>query len=160
MEAGLDLYAEMAMAFRALLAAVLGALIGWERHFRNPVDSEIRTFAAVSLGACTFGLISVHSAGGNFDPTHISAQVVTGMGFIGAGIILKESGRIRGLATAASLWATASVGLALAHGYFGIALVNTTVIFLVRHVPDWRRMDSTYRSGAAERDAAPPSAGG
>lgn len=159
MEAGLDLYAEMAMAFRALLAAVLGALIGWERKFRNPIDSEIRTFAAVSLGACVFGLISVHSAGTNFDPTHVSAQVVTGIGFIGAGIILKESGRIRGLATAATLWATASVGLALAHGLFGIALVNTAAIFLVRHIPDLRRIDSTYQTAAAASGGTRPDDG-
>lgn len=126
---------EIIMLGQLLLSSVLGALIGWERVYRNPLESEIRTFAAVALGACAFGLVSVLAAGDKVDPTRISAQVVTGIGFLGAGMILHDKGRTRGLATAALLWATASVGLAIAHGLYVIGIFCAAVVFTVRHFP-------------------------
>jgi putative Mg2+ transporter-C (MgtC) family protein len=145
---------ELTLAFRALLAAFLGGLVGWERYYRNKVDSEMRAFAAVSLGACTFGLVSAYVPFPGLNPTQISAQVVSGIGFLGAGIILKDSGRVKGLATAATLWASASIGLALAYGMYSVGILNAVIIFLVRHVPDWRKVDSTYRY--QEPPADPP----
>jgi putative Mg2+ transporter-C (MgtC) family protein len=130
------------IVIRISLAALFGGLIGWERYFRNKLDSEIRTFAAVCLGACGFGMVASSTASG----APIAAQVVSGIGFLGASVILREQGRVKGIATAATLWATASVGLALGYGLYILGCVVTLVVFLVRHVPDWRRIDSTYQN--------------
>lgn len=137
---------ELAMAGKVLLAALLGAVIGWERIFRNKIDSEIRTFAAVSLGACIFGLVSLHVAGDKYDPARIASNVVQGIGFLGAGVILRDQGRVRGMATAASLWSSAAVGMAVAFDLFILALVSAGAVFLVRHLPDWRHIDSTWQN--------------
>ncbi|MBP6734266.1 MAG: MgtC/SapB family protein [Chromatiaceae bacterium] len=118
-----------------ILAAVLGAVVGWERRYHNRLESEVRTFASVALGACAFGLVSILAAGDKVDPTRISAQVVTGIGFLGAGMILHQQNRTTGLATAALLWATAAVGLAIAHGLYLIGIVTAAVVFIVRHFP-------------------------
>lgn len=138
---------EWIMVGKALLAALLGGAIGWERIYRNKIDSEIRTFAAVSLGACIFGLVSIMAAGDKYDPARIASNVVQGIGFLGAGIILRDQGRVRGMATAATLWSSAAVGLAVAFDLFTLALIGAFSIFLVRHVPDWRHIDSTYQDG-------------
>jgi putative Mg2+ transporter-C (MgtC) family protein len=93
-------------ALYVLLAGVLGGIVGWQREHMG-IEAGVRTFAAVSLGACVFGLIYPAD-------TRIAAQVVTGIGFLGAGVIMRGRGHIHGLTTAASLWAVASVGLAIA----------------------------------------------
>lgn len=153
----MSLSMELELTFRAVLSAVLGGLIGWERQFRNKIDSEIRTFAAVALGACTFALVSAYSPFTGVEPSRVAANVVTGIGFLGAAVILKDSGRIKGLATAASLWATASVGIALGYGMYMIGTLIALVIFLVRHIPDWRRIDSTYQNhDAPDNSPSPP----
>ena len=129
------------MAGRAMLAALLGALIGWERE-QHGREAGIRTYAAVSLGACVFGLISSHVSMGS-DPTRIAAGVVTGVGFLGAGVILREQGRIAGLTTAATIWATSSVGLAIAFGMYVLGALTTLITFAllaVHHLPGWSRL--------------------
>lgn len=125
------------MLGRALLAVVLGGLIGWERRYQHHIESQIRTFAAVALGACTFGMVSMIAAGDKAPPTMISAQVVSAIGFLGAGVIFHDRDRTTGLATAALLWATASVGLALAHGLYILGVGNALAIFVVRHFPSF-----------------------
>lgn len=120
---------------KLILSAILGALIGWERRYHNPLESEVRTFASVALGACAFGLVSVLAVPEHTDPTRISSNVVTGIGFLGAGMILHQQRRTTGLATAALLWSTAAVGLAIAHGLYVIGIATATVVFLVRHFP-------------------------
>lgn len=134
----MDWNVEAMMALRAVAAALLGAVIGWERE-RHGRDAGIRTYAAVALGACVFGLVSSHVGGG--DPTRIAANVATGVGFLGAGVILREAGRVSGLTTAATIWATASVGLGIAYGMYLLGLLTTAIVFVllaVRHVPAWR----------------------
>lgn len=131
------------MALRAVLAALFGGVIGWERE-RHGRDVGIRTYAAVALGACVFGLVSSHVDGG--DPTRIAANVATGVGFLGAGVILRESGRISGLTTAATIWATASVGLAIAYGMYTLGLLTTAIVFVllaIHHLPTWRWLKGT-----------------
>ena len=108
----LDWALELSMAARLLYAAVLGIAIGLERERHNRA-AGIRTYAAISIGACGFGLISMHVNAP--DPTRIAAQVVSGIGFIGAGIIFRQADRVSGLTTAATIWATAAVGLAVAY---------------------------------------------
>jgi len=137
----MDWEIEALMALRALAAALLGALIGWERE-QHGREAGIRTYAAVSLGACVFGLVSAHVTGAT-DPTRIAAGVVTGVGFLGAGVILREQGRVAGLTTAATIWATASVGLAIAYGMYLLGILTTLIIFgllALHHLPTWHKI--------------------
>ncbi len=123
-------------ALRLLLAAILGGAIGVEREIHDH-PAGIRTHMLVSLGAAIFTLLGivgfeeVQSAPGvvvPVDPTRIAAQVVSGIGFLGAGAIIKYGTTVRGLTTAASLWATASIGMAAAAGAWLIASVGTVIM--------------------------------
>lgn len=137
----MDWNLELLMAARAVLAALLGALVGWERE-QHGREAGIRTYAAVSLGACVFGLISSHVSTVS-DSTRIAAGVVTGVGFLGAGVILREQGRIAGLTTAATIWATSAVGLAIAFGMYVLGALTTLVtvaLLAVHHFPGWHKL--------------------
>ncbi|SKB01805.1 putative Mg2+ transporter-C (MgtC) family protein [Prosthecobacter debontii] len=143
---------ELLLAFRAIMAAVLGGFVGWERE-RHGREAGIRTYAAVSLGACIFGLISSH-ASTTGDPGRIAAQVVTGVGFLGAGVILRDQGRIHGLTTAATLWATASVGLAISYGMYTLGTLGALIIFSLlaaHHLPAWTRFKNRHGDCSAQR---------
>ena len=126
---------ELRFAADVLLAAILGALIGLERE-RHVGHAGIRTHAAVAVGSCLFGFISMNIAAPGFsniilnpaDPSRVAAQIVSGIGFLGAGVILRDKGRVRGLTTAATVWATASVGLAVANKLYILALSTTAII--------------------------------
>ena len=115
---------------------MLGAIIGFEREY-HAKEAGIRTHLLVALGACLFMILSVYGFDFmldrdhvSFDPSRIASQVVTGIGFIGAGTIILQKQMVRGLTTAAGLWVTAAIGLACGNGMFIIAAV-TTVIVLV-----------------------------
>ncbi|HYL40925.1 MAG TPA: MgtC/SapB family protein [Candidatus Binatus sp.] len=126
-----DLTAQLDFAARLIVAAALGGLIGAEREIHGH-PAGIRTHMLVALGSALFTVLSIHGfgqgPGSGIDPTRIAAQIVTGIGFLGAGAILKDGVVIRGLTTAASLWATAAVGLATGAGEYVIATVATVVI--------------------------------
>jgi putative Mg2+ transporter-C (MgtC) family protein len=142
--AAMDWNFELTLAARMLVAAVLGALIGWDRE-RQGSDAGLRTCIAISIGACAFCLISLHVQGG--DPGRIAAQVVTGIGFLGAGVILQYKGRIAGLTTAATLWTTASIGMASAYGMYVLAILTTLLIYgvlVLQHLPGWKRRTRIY----------------
>ena len=115
-----------------LLAALLGGLIGLERDLHGRA-AGLRTHLLVSLGAAVFTilseLISRNSAGIGImsDPSRIAAQIVTGIGFLGAGVIIKEGVNVRGLTTAACLWVAAAVGMAAGSGNFVIAICATVM---------------------------------
>ncbi len=117
---------EAEIVAQIVVAAVLGAAIGLEREF-GAQPAGLRTHMLVSLGATLFTLAGTEVA--NTDPTRIAAQVVTGIGFLGGGAIFKEGVNIRGLTTAASLWVTAAVGLAIGLGHW-IAAIATTALAL------------------------------
>lgn len=137
----MDWKIELLMAARAALAAFLGGLIGWERE-QHGREAGIRTYAAVCLGACVFGLVSVHIPNTS-DNTRIAAQVVSGVGFIGAGVILRDQGRLKGLTTAGSLWATAAVGLAIAFGMYVLGILSALILYgllALHHFPGWGRV--------------------
>ena len=113
---------------RILLATVLGGLIGIEREIREHT-AGFRTHILVSVGAAAFTVASSFGVEGTaFDPNRISAQVVTGIGFLGAGAIIRYGVSVRGLTTAASLWAVAAVGLAAGQGFYSAALITTAVV--------------------------------
>ena len=128
-----DLAAQLDFAARLVVAAALGGLIGAEREIHGH-PAGIRTHMLVALGSGLFTVLSIHGfgqgPGSGIDPTRIAAQIVTGIGFLGAGAILKDGVVIRGLTTAASLWATAAVGLAVGAGEYVIAIVAAAVILV------------------------------
>jgi putative Mg2+ transporter-C (MgtC) family protein len=113
------------------IALALGAAIGFEREMdRQPAG--FRTHALVALGAALFTIISAYGfSASSVDPTRIAAQIVSGIGFLGAGTILHHRGSIRGLTTAASLWSAAAVGMAAGAGLLVMAVVGTVLIVVV-----------------------------
>jgi putative Mg2+ transporter-C (MgtC) family protein len=126
------------IVLRVALAAALGGAIGLERELRER-EAGLRTHLLVSVGSALFTLVSAYAwddftfsaAGGvTFDPTRISAQIVTGIGFLGAGAIIRQGLSIRGLTTAATLWVVAAIGLASGAGYYWAAIVTTALVLL------------------------------
>jgi putative Mg2+ transporter-C (MgtC) family protein len=124
-----DLNLQADLALRLIVAAILGAAIGLERE-RHDHPAGIRTHLLVSVGAAAFTVLSIYSFGEGSDPGRVAAQIVTGIGFLGAGSILKGGGTVHGLTTAASLWVVAAVGMAAGTAAWGVA-VATTVIVLI-----------------------------
>jgi putative Mg2+ transporter-C (MgtC) family protein len=126
----IDLSVDLAYAIRLIIAAALGALIGLEREIHDH-PAGMRTHLLVSVGSAGFTVLSIAAfPAPGADPARIAAQIVTGIGFLGAGAILKEGATIRGLTTAASLWATAAVGMAAGAGAW-ITAVAITIIVIV-----------------------------
>lgn len=144
MALNMDWVTEIYLGARLLLACTLGGAIGWERELHGRV-AGIRTYVAVAVGACAFALIAAHVPD-RTNPHVIASGVVTGIGFLGAGVILREKGEIVGLTTAATLWATASSGLAVGYGMYVVGFVVAIVVFCLlaaHHLPFWRRLKPT-----------------
>jgi putative Mg2+ transporter-C (MgtC) family protein len=124
---------------RLLLAAVLGGAIGAEREL-NDQAAGLRTHMLLTIGACLFTLISAYGFGGGIgtDPSRLAAQIVTGIGFLGGGAIVRHGLTVKGLTTAASIWATASVGVAVGAGSYvlgvGGAVLVVGTLFGLRRV--------------------------
>lgn len=123
---------------RVVLAAVLGGAIGIEREIRER-EAGLRTHMLVAIGSALFTLVSAFGfhdffvRGGNVvrsDPTRIAAQIVTGIGFLGAGAIIRQGLSVRGLTTAATLWVVAAIGLATGAGYYSGAVITTVVVLI------------------------------
>lgn len=128
------------VVIRIVLAAVLGGVIGIERETREHT-AGFRTHILVSVGAAAFTLSSAFGIEGTgFDPNRITAQIVSGIGFLGAGAIIRYGVTVRGLTTAASLWAVAAVGIAVGQGFYSAALVTTALViislYLLRVIED------------------------
>ena len=112
---------------RLCLAAVLGGVLGFEREWRNKT-AGLRTNILIAIGSCLFTVMSIdmsRTAGG--DPTRIAAQIVTGIGFLGAGAIMRTGLNVQGLTTAAMIWVNAAVGVAAGGGEYRVAVVATAV---------------------------------
>ncbi|CAN5550607.1 hypothetical protein BH20CHL7_BH20CHL7_04990 [soil metagenome] len=125
-----DLATEFDIVARLVVAAVLGALIGLEREIHEH-PAGMRTHLLVSLGSAAFTVLSIHAfQAPGADPARIAAQIVAGVGFLGAGAILKEGATIRGLTTAASLWSVAAVGMAAGAGSWVVAITATVLVLL------------------------------
>jgi len=110
-----------------LLAVAFGALVGIEREL-TAKPAGLRTHMLVSLGACLFTVVSVSFA---VDPARIAAGIVAGIGFIGAGTIWAEKDKVKGITTAASLWATAAIGLTTGIGDYPLAAVVTVLVVII-----------------------------
>ena len=118
---------DLTIALRLLLAAILGALIGLEREIHDH-PAGMRTHLLVSLGSAGFTALSIYAfPSPGADPARVAAQIVTGIGFLGAGAILKQGVTIHGLTTAASLWVVAAVGMAAGAGAWVTALTITAI---------------------------------
>jgi putative Mg2+ transporter-C (MgtC) family protein len=131
-----DVATQLDFAARLLVVAALGALVGAEREIHGH-PAGIRTHMLVALGSAIFTVMSIHGFGQDadptrVDPTRIAAQIVSGIGFLGAGAILKDGVVIRGLTTAASLWATSAIGMAAGAGedILGTVAAATVLISL------------------------------
>ena len=144
----------MIFAARLVLAALLGGLIGLEREYHGRA-AGFRTHLLVSLGSCLMVLLSEayalkYTAGTvlSLDPTRIAGQIVTGIGFIGAGTIMREGLTIRGLTTAACLWVAAGLGMAVAAGLYFLSgfttLVALVALGVLKHL-EARVRRGTYR---------------
>ena len=122
-----------AVAFRILTALLIGGILGMERGMKNR-PAGLRTYMLVCMGSCVIMLTNqyIYQMTGTGDPVRLGAQVVSGIGFLGAGtIVTTRRSHIRGLTTAAGLWTAAGVGLALGIGFYEAALVGGCAIFLV-----------------------------
>jgi len=126
--------------FAMLVSLALGTMVGWERQVgRKPAG--LRTHALVCLGSTLFVLLTVHAArdygGGTVDPTRIIHGVVTGVGFLGAGSILRQEGFVHGLTTAASIWMVAAIGVAVGVHAWTLAISGTVLALIVLEAYRW-----------------------
>jgi putative Mg2+ transporter-C (MgtC) family protein len=139
-----DLGQQLEISIRLIVACVLGAAVGLEREM-HAHPAGMRTHLLVSLGSAAFTVLSIFffaspaAPNGSLptDPSRIAAQIVSGIGFLGAGAILKFGSSVRGLTTAASLWATAAVGMAAGAGAWVVAIVATLLIVLSLGPLNW-----------------------
>ncbi len=115
---------------RLLASIVAGGMVGLERQFNNK-SAGFRTNTLVSMGACIYVLINVTLTGNGGDPTRIIGQIVTGIGFLGAGVILHHGGNIHGLTTAATIWVSASLGSLAGLGLYWEALICTFAVVII-----------------------------
>src|SRR3989344_5126434 len=128
--------ATLTMIGQLILSVVLGMLIGFERERRGK-QAGLRTFTLVSLGSTLFTILSVSGFPGSevvstgYDPSRIASQIVVGIGFLGGGLIFLKEDYVYGLTTAAGLWATAAIGMAVGFRMYTISVVSTLLILLV-----------------------------
>ena len=123
----------LAVALRVFVAVIVGGVLGLERGMKNR-PAGLRTYMLVCVGACIVMLTNqyIYQVFGSGDPVRMGAQVVSGIGFLGAGtIIVTRRNQIKGLTTAAGLWSAAGVGLALGVGFYEAALAGTFAVFFV-----------------------------
>ncbi len=130
---------------RILMALLLGSMIGLEREWRQRM-AGLRTNAMVCVGACLFVLLSVTIAADDSSPSRIASQVVSGLGFLGGGVILREGLNIKGLTTAATIWCTGAVGVLLGWGELAMGLTGAVAILVINILlrPLQKKIQSDY----------------
>jgi len=111
-----------------IFSVFIGLIIGAEREYRNK-SAGLRTFILVSFGSCLFTILSVKI--GIENPDRLAANIITGIGFLGAGVIFKDDNKIGGITTATTIWATASLGMAIGSGHIALALLGTVLVLLI-----------------------------
>ena len=118
------------MSLRLLLAAGLGAAIGLEREYRRK-PAGLRTNILIAVGSALFTVMSIQLAQVGGTPDRIAAQIVTGMGFLGGGAILRSGSTIKGMTTAATIWVNAAIGMAAGAGEYALATIATAITLVV-----------------------------
>ena len=123
------------IVLKLLMAVIFGGVIGIEREaIGKPAGS--RTYALVAMGSTLFTILSINGfgQGPNIDPTHLAAQIIVGIGFIGAGLIIFHKQHVEGITTAAALWVTAAVGMSIGVGWYLVSGIATALILLVLYI--------------------------
>ena len=141
------------LILRLFLGGMMGGLIGLEREFRAK-EAGLRTHFIVALGSALFMIISQYAFGGRYDAARVAAQVVSGIGFIGAGVIIFQKNVVRGVTTATGLWVAAAIGLACGAGMYVVAVAATLMtvlcletMHLVHHYVAERMVEVTLALG-------------
>ncbi|MBI2908663.1 MAG: MgtC/SapB family protein [Chloroflexi bacterium] len=125
---------ELDLVLRLLLAAVIGGIIGYERELAHK-PAGLRTHSLVCVGACLFTIASATGFGPGTDPSRISAGIVVGIGFLGAGTIMREERAVIGLTTAATVWAVSAIGLAVGAGLYFLAIATALIVYVALRFP-------------------------
>lgn len=122
---------EYSILLKLLLAIFLAGLVGWQRE-KTKTPAGLRTHMLVGMGSTIFTIIS-YELGliSDIDPTRLTAGIVTGIGFLGAGTIIHQSDSVRGLSTAASIWTVAAVGMSVGYGMYFLAIVGSILTLLI-----------------------------
>ena len=131
MDTGIPYQSEL--IFRILLAACIGGVIGYERHNRSKV-AGVRTHCIVAMAACVFTIVSYYGFADatKVDVSRVASSVVSGIGFLGAGIIFVRNDTVQGLTTAAGIWATAAVGMSIGTGMYIIGIFAAAIVIAVQ----------------------------
>jgi len=143
------------LVWRLLLAAGLGAAVGLEREYRQK-PAGLRTNILIAVGSALFTVMSVSLTGGGGDPSRIAAQIVTGIGFLGGGAIMRNRDSVHGMTTAATIWVNAAIGVAAGAGQYALATFTAalTLVVLVVLPPIERYFER--RAGWPDRHRPPP----
>jgi len=156
----------MEAILQLLIATVLGGAIGFQREVAKKA-AGIRTYAFVAMGSCLFTIISrIGFQGSAVDPSRIAAQVVVGIGFLGAGLIFHRGEHTEGLTTSAGLWVAAAIGMSVAVSQYALAITTTIIALLLLtvgrrlHVEQWldrheRRREERLKPSERDRDSTP-----
>ncbi len=124
---------------KLLLAVVIGGLLGAEREYHEKA-AGLRTIICICVGATLFTIFSTR-LGTSEDPTRIAAGIVTGIGFLGAGVIIRQEGHIRGLTSAATIWIAAALGMGIGGGFYYLSVIAAIIIVIVllffRQIENW-----------------------
>lgn len=143
------------LSVRVLLAGALGAALGLEREWRGK-EAGLRTNTLIAMGSALFAALSLTFGG---DPARIAAQVVTGVGFLGAGAIMRTGGSVQGLTTAAMIWVNAAIGMAAGSGHLRLAAATTAVVLIamvsltpIDRLFESRKIGARARTGARDDD--------
>lgn len=123
-------YINLNIIFKLILAIFLAGIVGWQRE-KIKTPAGLRTHMLVALGSTVFTIIAYELGLNSIDTTRITAGIVTGIGFLGAGTIIHNSDSVRGLSTAASIWTVAAVGMAVGYGMYFLAIIGSILTLLI-----------------------------
>jgi putative Mg2+ transporter-C (MgtC) family protein len=125
---GFDMQTMLQEVLMVCVAILTGAIIGAEREYSNK-SAGLRTFLLVAFGSCVFTILSIKIGIGN--PDRLAANIITGIGFLGAGVIFRDNNKIAGITTATTIWATASIGMSAGSGHIYLALAGTFIVMFI-----------------------------
>lgn len=145
---------DVEMSLRLLIAALCGAGVGYQREHANKA-AGFRTHILVSLGSALFTVVSMFGFGDRADPARVAAQVVVGIGFIGAGAILHSQANVTGLTTAASIWVTAAIGMAAGVGLYWVTIMTTAIVLVVLQIQKHREVQVEQPDSAQATSTRP-----